>query len=251
MKSRILTAAALVGALLGSARQASALPYEPGERLKMGISYMHMTIGDVDLTVGETVQSGVRVWPLQLRARTFGFFNSIHSVDDRYTSTIDPVTLSLVSTESDQKQKQGRSNETVHFDGATAYIHRVTRDGSRDKTATFQPGSHDILSAIYYLRSQDYSQGEVTIPIFNGNQTWQLVARQTGTERVSTDAGKFDTIVVKCRTQFGGDFSKGREMTVWLSNDERRIPVKIEAGYMMGTMRAELKSFSSGPLAQR
>jgi hypothetical protein len=101
------------------------------------------------------------------------------------------------------------------------------------------------------LRSQDYSAGDIRLPIFNGGKTWEMSARIVGRETVKTDAGKFDTIVVRCMTYFGGDFHSGREMTVWLTNDESRMPVKIEADYLVGTMRAQLVSYSGTLVAQK
>jgi hypothetical protein len=250
MRQRVTIMVAIFAALLGASNRASALPYEPGEHLKLSVSYMHMGVGDVDLSVGQGTQSGVRVWPLELRARTYGFFNTLHSVDDRYVANIDPVTQRLVSTEADQKVKRGRATESMRVEGGSAVIHRASPEGNRDHTENFQPGSYDILSAIYFLRGQDFQTADVHVPIFNGSKTWELIAHQAGQETIKTDAGQFNTIVVKCRTQFGGDPSKGREMTVWFSNDQHRLPVKIEAALSVGTMRAELKSVAGGSLAQ-
>ena len=243
--------AVLVGAVAGLSKPVAALPFEPGEHLKMRVSYLRMTIGDVDMRVNERIDSGVRLWPIQMHARTYGFFNSFVSIDDWLTSNFDPVTKRTFGSEYNQKDKDGRTIETVRLENDAAHVHRKTPRSERDRTDKALPGSYDILSAIYMLRTQDYSSGTVHLPIYNGGKTWEMTARVSGRETVKTDAGRFDTIVVRCMTYFGGDFHSGREMIVWLTNDERRMPVKIEADYAVGTMRAQLVSYSGTMVAQK
>jgi hypothetical protein len=240
--------ALLVGSFAG---RASALPFEPGEHLKLKVSYLRMNIGDVDLIVTEQLDEGLRLWPLQMHARTYGFFNSIHSVDDWLVSRFDPVTKRTYGSEYNQKEKDGRTVETVRLEKESAHIRRMTPRGQRERIDKALPGAYDILAAIYVLRTLDYQNGEVRLPIFNAGKSWEMSAHVEGRESVKTDAGRFDTIVVSCMTYFGGEFHNGREMKVWLTNDERRMPVKIEADYLVGTLRAQLVSHSGTLMAQK
>lgn len=239
----------LLGAFFMAA-PASALPFEPGEHLTLSVTYMRMGIGSIDVDVGEDVQN--HLWPIEMTARTTGFFNHVHSVNDRFVAGFDPVTLRSQGNVFEQHESHREAVESTRIDGTTAFIHRSTRDGEHDRTMTVPAGSIDVLSAIYFLRTQRIEgMPEVRVPIFTGAKTWELVARADGYQTVKTEAGQFETIVVRCRTWFGGKFSSQKELTVYLSNDERRLPVKIEADFALGTMRAELKSYHQGALARR
>jgi hypothetical protein len=57
--------------------------------------------------------------------------------------------------------------------------------------------------------------------------------------------GKFRCIKFKASLISGTIFKEGEEMTVWVTDDKNRLPLYIEAPIIIGSIRAELQSFSN------
>lgn len=244
-------AVALFALFAASARAQSAHPFEPGEEIHLKVRYLAMNAGDVTVSVGQGQQDGIETWPLEMRARTRGFVDSMYSVQETFVSHFDPVGARCLGHDLDARLDGDPQQERVRYDHTTASVRRVRRDGIHDETRDVLPGAMDVLAAIYHLRSLPLDDTEIRIPVFTGRKSWDLVGRVIGHETVTTDAGTFDTIVVRARTHFDGKFASDRDLTVWLSNDAHRIPVRLEADFMLGTMKASLAEYHSGTLAQK
>ena len=239
------------GLVLALAQQAIALPFEPGEELKLSVSFLSVGIGEVNVSVHEDVDSGVRIWPIRMQAHTHGLAAALYKLDSTLVSKFDPVTGRTVGSESAENAGNVRKTEVIHISGSSASIHRLYNDYASDAVETIPPGAMDIVGAVFSLRDKSLSAAtEIRIPVFTGHKNWEMVARVVRHETLSTDAGSFDTIVVQCHTFFDGKYATSGDLTVWLSNDDRRIPVQIEAPFVLGTMRASLATYHAGALAR-
>ena len=85
---------------------------------------------------------------------------------------------------------------------------------------------------------------DVVFDIVNREKQYPLVVKVLGKETVKTDAGKFNCWVVE--PQFRGEglfIAKGKSLKVWLTDDEYRMPVKMEAEVFIGSVYAELLAY--------
>jgi hypothetical protein len=116
----------------------------------------------------------------------------------------------------------------------------LQRDTFNFKSCTF-----DVLSAVYYTRSIDFSNRRVDekIPLsfIIDNEFHDLYIRYLGKENVTTRAGeeyrciKFSILLVE-----GTVFEGGEDMTVWVTDDANHIPVLVEAKILVGSVKAYL-----------
>jgi hypothetical protein len=109
----------------------------------------------------------------------------------------------------------------------------------------------DDVSFIYFLRTMDLEVGKTySVPRYfkaDGNPVSVIVLRR---ETIRVPAGEYRTIVVRPIIRAKGLFSEGGEAEVWLSDDDRRMPVRIKAKVSVGSLNMELVSFTAGaPLA--
>jgi hypothetical protein len=236
----------------GFSAPASALPFEPGEQIRMNVTYLSFDVGDVEANIqGEGVDGGARVWPIEIHGRTHGFMGAFYRLDDTLSTHFDPLSKVTTYTELHENKGDTHNTEIVRWQGAKAQVHRVSNGTPMDVDLDVEPGTLDLLAAVYALRDRSLSGVRpIRIPLLAGRKTSEMIATVAGTERVTTEAGTYDTIVVRCRTMFGGKFASSRELTIWLSNDDRRIPVRFEAPFVVGTIRAQLTSYHAGPVAR-
>lgn len=112
----------------------------------------------------------------------------------------------------------------------------------KDSTVKAASGTLDLLSAIYYLRLPKLKSGEsFTVPLNDEGHQYEIEVVVGKTEKLKTDLGEFKTIRVEPKIFGEGKLiSKEGELALWLTDDERRIPVKAVAKYSAGTVTANL-----------
>jgi hypothetical protein len=105
---------------------------------------------------------------------------------------------------------------------------------------------------IYYARNIDFSKNNIgdVIPIvmYLDNKIYSLTIRYLGKETIKTETGLVACIKFNPKLIPGTMFKDGDEMTVWVSDDENKIPVLIEAPILIGQVKAKLKS-ATGTIA--
>ncbi|HEV2290183.1 MAG TPA: DUF3108 domain-containing protein [Candidatus Acidoferrales bacterium] len=104
-------------------------------------------------------------------------------------------------------------------------------------------GTHDPVSAVYSLRQMDWRlASEVRIPVYDGDDLYEMVARSGGTEEVSVEAGKYIAKKITIRLLESGREVPGEHFTLWLANDTVETPVRLDAQLPLGNFRVELTS---------
>jgi hypothetical protein len=104
-------------------------------------------------------------------------------------------------------------------------------------------GTHDPISAVYSLRETDWRRAsEARIPVYDGEDLCEIVARSVGTERVSVDAGEYIATKIEIRLFENNHEVPGEYFTLWLANDATQTPVRLDAQLPLGNLRVELIS---------
>ncbi|MBD0276875.1 MAG: DUF3108 domain-containing protein, partial [Flavisolibacter sp.] len=84
---------------------------------------------------------------------------------------------------------------------------------------------------------------KIPFSIFLENEVHNVYVRYLGRERVKTKYGTFTAIKFKPLLIKGTIFEGGEKMTVWVTDDANRIPVRVDSPILVGTVRAELVQF--------
>jgi hypothetical protein len=107
----------------------------------------------------------------------------------------------------------------------------------------------DVLSAIYYSRNIDFSKAKIDdkIPfsLFLDYEVFNMYIRYLGKETIKTRYGTFRTIKFKPLLVKGTIFEGGENMTVWVTDDQNRIPVRIESPIIVGKVKVDMMSYAN------
>jgi hypothetical protein len=110
-----------------------------------------------------------------------------------------------------------------------------------EKSDPLSAKTFDTLSCIYFIRASELVAGKpVHLDIFDLKRVWNTEVRVLKREELRTPRGKFKTIVVRPTLRSEGVKSRTDYMTVWLTDDERRIPVKMTVKLKVGEFEATL-----------
>ena len=168
-------------------------------------------------------------------------YDFIFKVRDRYESFIDTTNL--------LPQKFIRSID----EGGYRQTENVTFN-NQNNTATSLKGTiqtpscvQDVLSAIYYARNVDYNKykpnDKIPFSMFLDNNIYGLYIKYLGKERIKTRYGTFNAIKFKPLLLKGTIFDGGEKMTVWVTDDENHLPVRIESPIAVGSIKVDMMGF--------
>jgi hypothetical protein len=231
-----------------------AAPFAPGERIGLRITYAGLLAGRAWLSVAPTEHEGRRALELVAEAKSQGFFAKLFRfrVDDRTAAIWDPVSGCSLRIEKHLREGKARRDQIVEFDPRGRAV--VDDPKIEQKEFEIDPCSLDILSALFVTRLRGVSEGgETSLPVFDNGRRFLMKVRFVKRETLNLPwpLGRTPTIVVEPQLASGtGLFvrKKGR-LQVWLTDDSRRIPVKMRAKAGIGSVSADLESYEPGLLS--
>lgn len=222
--------------------------FRPGEQLDYEIRALGMKAGRARIQVGTWAErDGVRAWPVVLNARTDAVFDSIYSVRDRFITWWDPESGRVLGADfwAEERGKKHRSRSTLDHEAGKAEVLRVKEWNGERTTRRYDipPGSYDIAGAIFALRQRPLVPGTVEeVDVFTGKKVFRLQCFVEGYETVEVGAGTYRAVRARLKLGFDGHFAAKRDVRIWFSADERKIPLRMEADLALGSLVASLSS---------
>ncbi|NJB67696.1 hypothetical protein GGQ74_001336 [Desulfobaculum xiamenense] len=249
--ARIATLLFCIQFIFISTTFASSLPFNAGEKLTYALKWEAIPAGTASIEVlPEAVIDGKPMHHFRMTARTNSFADVFYKVRDQVDSYAD-MDLSR-STHYRQKQREGsyKRDITVNFlwdRGQARYEN--TKNGPKDPILIL-PGTYDPLSVFYAFRSMELDEGaSIDAPVTDGVKCVIGQARVVGRETIRVPAGEFDTWVVEPELRhIGGVFKKSPDasLRIWVTADEKKIPVMISSKVVVGRFFAVLNDIDHG-----
>lgn len=240
-------------------RLLSPMSYEPiladnthapwsNESLQYGIYYSFVKAGTAYIkTRGLTSINGKMAYLIQTTAFSASVIDAVFKVRDVNYSWLDANTFHSLGYSQSVREGNYIRDEWVAFDPANHRYYGEIKKKKEPRTIAGQLDIEvlDMLSSLYYVRKEPLTVGkDVVFDIVNREKQYPLVVKVLGKETVKTDAGKFNCWVVEPQFRGEGIFiSKGKSLKVWLTDDEYRMPVKMEAEVFIGSVYAELLAY--------
>ena len=216
------------------------LPFGPGELLKFSIDYGILNAGGATMEVaGQRRVAGRSCLDIRTEAKSNTFFSKFYKVWDRAQTFMDASSLLPVRYEKHQREGGYKRDVVVKFDRDDAFAQYENGD-----EILMHPHAQDELSAFYYLRTLPLEVGhDVLIDSHTDRKNYPLRVIVHARENVEVPAGTFDCFVVEPVIREGGIFTAKGTLTIWITADERRIPVKMRTKIVVGAVTASLTEF--------
>jgi len=215
--------------------------YTVGEKLTFAVQYGALTAGYATLSIPEVIQRGNRpVFHVVAEATSLQFFDLFFKVHDVLDSYIDVDDAFSWGYEKHLREGGYQADAVYDYDQDSGMI----REPAKGKQAPMPFASQDVLSCFYYFRTQPMAVGSVVaIPVTADNmKSYQLTVNVLRKERVSTLAGVFDCVVVQPHLAFQGVLRQRGEVFLWVTDDQRRLPVLIRSKIVIGSININLQN---------
>jgi hypothetical protein len=230
----------------------TALPFNVGEKIAYQVSWEMVPAGSVTLEVKEdTVLQGRAVRHFVLTARSNRFVDYFYKVRDRYDSYTDKgFTRSILY----KKRQAGKEDKdvVVVFDWDTHQATYSNHGGKRDPI-DIPAHTFDPLASFYKLRmldlalfdekKADMETAALFFPVTDGRKFFLQKGEIIRKEKITLNRKAHDCyVLVPHVNHFSGVFEKSKDPTVkvWLSADQRQIPLRITIKVFIGSVIFEL-----------
>ena len=266
----VITVAICVSAAMAQKAVAGrgALPFEPAEELLYEAEFSKSVLRNLDVAEFKFRTTRVPSSPesnhiyslnFSVEVSSKGFFTKLFNLKFRehVESIVEPATFTVRRTTIfDEQGKRVRQSEAI-FDptrGELSWTQRDPTDPSREprnvKTQFSGGQLQDVLSAIYFIRTQPLSVGK-SFEIFIGDsgRIYHVPVQVVERKRIKTIFGKVHCLKVEPDV-FGPENlikqEKG-QLSLWITDDSRRIPVGVRIKSDYGIFDIKLKRHVNNP----
>jgi hypothetical protein len=225
-------------------------PFYPGEKLVFELKWTFITAGEATLKVMPIMKvKGQDAYHFVMQARTNNFLDHIYKVRDRIDSYTDLNMNRAVFYAKKQHEGSYRKKVRVKFDWDKnqAQYTNLTEQ-KKKRPIDVMPGTFDPLSIFYYARTVPFEVGKsVRRPVTDGKKCAVGRAKIVKREKITVKAGTFETFLILPELKhIGGVFKKSPDAKIelWVTADERRLPVLLKSEVVVGSFSGELVSYT-------
>jgi hypothetical protein len=218
-------------------------PFAPGEKLRYEVYWAGIKAAEAMLEIMPmTAIEGRAAWHFAMSAETMPLAAAIYPVHDRMDSWADAdMEHALRYTELKRKRFETK-NLSISFDWQSNTAR--TAKNEKKRLVALKPGAFDPLSIFYFFRTQELHENRsLTRPVADRKRCMQAVAHVRGRETVRSGGRLWDAWLVEPELRsIEGVFKKNphARLQIWVSADERRLPVLVKSKVAVGSFTAEL-----------
>jgi len=222
--------------------------YKKGEVLKYKISYSNfLSAGNATLEVKETFHNGELAHHIIGKGETTGVIGWFFKVRDKYQSYIDKPSLLPYRFIRQIDEGGHTKDKEILFDQVNRTAKVINHKKKTEETYTTNAEVQDMISTLYYLRNYDISTmkdgDEIALTMFFDQTNYNFKLRLLGRETIKTKFGKVKAVKFRPIVQAGRVFKEEESLTVWVSDDKNKIPLKLKASLAVGSMNGDLDGY--------
>lgn len=222
--------------------------FQDGEWLKFRVYYGIFNASYATLEVDNAIFNNKQVLHVVGRGKSTGLLHLFFKVDDNYETYIDKNNdlpyrfIRQIDEGGHTKDLQIDFNQELN----KAYV--FNRKHNENKTYTTQDNVHDMLSSFYHIRNslngtKLVAGQEFKMNMFFDNENHNFKLKFLGREVLNTKFGKIATLKFRPYVMAGRVFKEEEALTIWITDDKNKMPIRIKAELAVGALNADLEEF--------
>ena len=222
--------------------------FDTGEWFKFRIHYGMFTASYATMQVEDGVVNGKEMYHIKGRGKSTGLLSLFFKVDDDYQTYFDKKTGE--PSKFIRKIDEGGHTKDIQIDfDHDKKIALVNDKKHKAKTShKINKGTQDMMSAFYYLRNNVDTKNliigqEIQINLFFDKENFDFKLKFLGREFVETKFGKVASLKFRPYVQSGRVFKEKESLTVWISDDKNKVPLRLQAELAVGAIKADLEAY--------
>jgi len=206
-----------------------------------------ISVATAEITVTPTVVEGKNVYYVKVEAKSSRVLDLIWKMRDTITSTFDAKAFApSLFTFRQRENSKVVDTEARYSESAKRWaVNRQERGGKAKFYEFNSQNTLDPITTVYLARSIDFKVGDrLYFKVFGGKYQYLLELRVDAKEPINMPSGKtveaYKIIPYIQNITKNGYASRFNEATVWISADERRVPVKLSSKIFVGSVYLDL-----------
>jgi len=232
-------------------------PFRDGEKVIHSVRFFAAEAGTLTLEVLPFSQVNNRKsYHFQIGLQTSRLFSAVYSVEDTVDTYLDFENLiphiykTSIRESGKLAQAQGYFN---HEDLKSNYWEKkyTKKNGEENikKSWDLLPFSQNAFSSIFYMRVFNWKIGkEYSFRVSDDEKNVVFKGLALAKEKIQTEAGEFNTIKIKADITSRGSLTTSHPLFLWISDDDRKLILRIEADIKIGNLVSEVIEIKKGSL---
>ncbi|MEM6864745.1 MAG: DUF3108 domain-containing protein, partial [Bacteroidota bacterium] len=224
--------------------------FKPGEWLKFRIHYGFLNACYATLQLNSDTINGIPVYHVVGKGKTSGFASIFFKVDDTFESYFDKKDGKPYRFIRDTYEGGYTKDIEIDFDYNEKNALLTDNKNAKKIDIPVHNDIQDLLSAAYHLRDRydykDFKKGQSLDMdmLFDDDGIFKFRLKFLGKEVIRTKFGKVECLKFRPLVQSGRVFKENESLTLWVSNDLNKIPIRIKADLAVGSLKADLEAFN-------
>lgn len=220
-----------------------------GEWFKFKMSYSgFLKAGNATLTVKDSKLDNKEVFHVVGKGWTTGMIKWFFKVKDRYESYFDKQTNMPYKFVRNINEGGYTKDIEIDFDQDNNKAYVNNKKHKKKSVIDTKPNIQDMVSTFYYLRNKLDADSlkigyEVKVDMFFDQENYGFKLQYLGEEIINTEFGKIEALKFRPYVMAGRVFKEEESLTLWVSKDKNRVPLRIKADLAVGSLRADLEGF--------
>jgi len=223
--------------------------FSVGEKISYTIYYnvigLYVNAGSAEFTTTASNWNGLPAYTYTATGKSNAKYDWIFKVRDKYESIVDVQTLLPYQFTRQINEGSFHQTESLLFNQKAKTLTTSTMPGIF-KTAEC---TYDVISAVYAARNIKYDNYQINEKIylnfFLDKELFPSYLKFLGRDEITTRYGKFKVIKIAPLLVKGTVFNGGEKMTIWVTDDENHIPVRIETPIVVGSIKVDMVGFQN------
>lgn len=222
--------------------------FDTGEYFKFRIHYGIINAGYATLEMKDATINNKKVFHAVGKGYTTGMSKLFFKVEDLYESYFDKQSGSPYRYVRKINEGGYTKDQEGLFDQNENRV--LVKDYKRktEKTIVITDNVQDIISSFYYLRNHPnidkLKPGDaITIDMFFDDEITKFKLKYVGRQDITTKFGTVSTMMFKPLVQTGRVFKEKESVTLWITDDDNKVPIRIKADLAVGSLKADLDEY--------
>jgi len=224
--------------------------YFPGEQIRYRVHYGFLNAGEayMRLTDKYYLVNNKICFRAEIIGNSTGAFDKIIRIRDVWGSYFDSVNFQPQKSFRSIQENKYRKREEIYFDYNLNKA-RVIVEKDTPVVVNVVPSIQDMVSGYYFLRLQNYDhlRKNDTLKLFGifEDKTYNFNIIYLGKTLIKTKFGKSNSFVISPIMPENKLFKGAHPIRMWISDDQNRIPLKIEAELLLGSVDLDITDYSN------
>ncbi|HEY8400771.1 MAG TPA: DUF3108 domain-containing protein, partial [Cytophagaceae bacterium] len=230
--------------------------YKDKEYFRFSIDYAFMKTGQITIESEEhtIMVNNTPCYKVNVNAQIKGAAGWLTSLNNNYSTYVDTLSLLPVKFTRDLQENKYLKKEFTLFHRMEekAVVTDTTRKGQmKIDTFAISHNIQDMISAFFLLRNADFDRlpigDTLTIDVFMENTSYNIKVKYLGKEKVKSKfakKGKVDAFIIAPLIPSDGLLASEHPVKAWITDDEQKIPLKIQLKLVVGAVSMELQEYT-------